>query len=414
MNLKGDTMNLITKDAVIDVKFALTWESAEARHTEEYRAPQLNLWRDILPPELMNGLMGRSSGESVDMALDERMPPYRPDGFLTLGRSRIRDRAPGDPRPGRFYPKGLLKNITGVFPQNIEPFRCVEVENGHIKVDFNHPMAGRPARLAASVLGVDDKKIERGGTVTDWVETISEGPGMQARWSGRPTDFFSDSPFARDDETPDSRFYGTPRLVQHLDAAAVDVVKGIHGRLLEDGMHVLDLMSSWTSHLPDGIALGRLSGLGMNLAELEKNGDLSDRVVHDLNKNPELPYPTGTFDAILCTVSVEYLTRPHDVFEEMARVLKPGGTAVTTFSNRWFPPKAIRIWKELHEFERMGLVLEYFERSGKFRNLNTYSMRGLPRPWDDRYFPRMRYSDPVYAVWGQKRSESQSEERMNQ
>jgi SAM-dependent methyltransferase len=84
----------------------------------------------------------------------------------------------------------------------------------------------------------------------------------------------------------------------------------------------------------------------------------------------------------------------------MARVLKPGGTAVMTFSNRWFPPKAIRIWKELHEFERMGLVLEYFIRSGRFKGLETLSMRGIPRPWDDRYFPQLRFSDPIYAVWG--------------
>jgi hypothetical protein len=74
-----------------------------------------------------------------------------------------------------------------------------------------------------------------------------------------------------------------------------------------------------------------------------------------------------------------------------------------TFSNRWFPPKSIRIWKELHEFERMGLVLEYFERTGRFQDLETFSMRGIPRPWDDKYFPQMRFSDPVYAVWGRKR-----------
>lgn len=398
-------MNLITRDAVADIKFTLEWKSPEGRHTEEYRAPQFNFWRDILPPELMDGLTGRTAGESVDMVLDDRIPAYRPADKFTLKRSRFSERAAANPRPGRFYPKGLLKNITGVFPQNIEPFRCVNVENGHIEVDFNHPLSGKSARLTVSVEGVDSKKIERGGTVMDWVETISEGPGMQARWSGRPTDFFSGSPFLRDDETPDSQFYGTPRLVQHLDAAAVDVIKALYGRLLKDGMHVLDLMSSWTSHIPDGLALGRLSGLGMNLAELKQNSALSDREVHDLNKNPELPYPTGSFDTILCTVSVEYLTRPHAVFEEMARVLKPGGTAVMAFSNRWFPPKAIRVWKELHEFERMGLVMEYFERSGKFHDLETFSMRGLPRPWDDKYFPQMRYSDPVYAVWGRKMNE---------
>jgi SAM-dependent methyltransferase len=99
---------------------------------------------------------------------------------------------------------------------------------------------------------------------------------------------------------------------------------------------------------------------------------------------------------------VEYLTRPHEVFSEVARILKPGGIFIHSFSNRWFPPKAIRIWAELHEFERMGLVLEYFLKSGQYRGLETYSMRGLPRPANDKYSDRLPYADPVYAVWGSK------------
>ena len=97
------------------------------------------------------------------------------------------------------------------------------------------------------------------------------------------------------------------------------------------------------------------------------------------------------------------MINPLAAFEEISRVLRNDGYFIVTFSNRWFPTKAIRIWKELHEFERMGLVLEYFIRSGGFKNLQTYSFRGLPRPHDDRYYPDLRYSDPIYAVWGQKR-----------
>jgi len=397
-------MNLITKDAVADVKFTLSWGTPEARHTEVYRAPQLNLWRDILPHGIHDGLMGRSAGDSVEMDVSSHLPIYRPSDSFILKRSRFGDTLLGAPRIGRFYPKGLLKGVTGVFPQNISPFRCIHVENGHIKVEFNHPLSKRSARLLAEVVKVDDKKIERGGTVMDWLETVSEGPGMQARWCGYPTDFFTDAPFLRDDEAPDSRFYSKPRYVHHLDAAAIEVIKALYARFLNDGAHVLDLMSSWTSHLPNDFKAGRLSGLGMNIAELERNTALTDRVIHDLNIDPELPYPSETFDVILCTVSVEYLTQAQSVFDEMARVLKPQGIAVVTFSNRWFPPKAIRIWKHLHEFERMGLVLEYFERSGRFGGLETYSVRGLPRPWDDKYYPQMRYSDPVYAVWGRKLS----------
>ena len=121
-----------------------------------------------------------------------------------------------------------------------------------------------------------------------------------------------------------------------------------------------------------------------------------------MNADPTLPFADNTFDLVLCTVSVEYLVRPEGVFRDVARVLRPGGRFVVTFSNRWFPPKAIKLWKELHEFERMGLVLEYFKRSEKFTDLQTLSSRGWPRPESDKYYPEFLKSDPVYAVWGSK------------
>ncbi len=91
------------------------------------------------------------------------------------------------------------------------------------------------------------------------------------------------------------------------------------------------------------------------------------------------------FDAVVCTVSVEYLIKPVEVFAEVKRILKPGGRFIVTFSNRWFPPKVVRVWEGIHEFERMGLVLEYFLLAGGFSNLETWSLRGLPRPLDDKY-----------------------------
>jgi SAM-dependent methyltransferase len=180
------------------------------------------------------------------------------------------------------------------------------------------------------------------------------------------------------------------------------MVRSTYGRFLTDGMQVLDLMSSWQSHIPANLHLDQLVGLGLNEDELKANSQLSDFQIHDLNADPALPFESNTFDAVVNTVSVEYLTDPLAVFKEVSRILRPDGFFIVTFSNRWFPTKALKIWPRLHEFERMGMVLEYFLRVGEFKDLQTYSIRGLPRPHDDKYFPELLYSDPVYAVWGRK------------
>jgi hypothetical protein len=307
-----------------------------------------------------------------------------------------------NPRQGRFYPKGLLSDLPGVYSANLEPFRCVQISNGHMDVDLGHPMASVPLDLTVTVGAIKNKREERGGTVRNWAEVITQGTGMQARWRNVPTDFFSDTPFRRENDESDVDFYSRPRLVSHIDENARGVIEQVYGRFLRQDMLVLDLMSSWQSHIAGDLRLSRLEGLGLNKVELANNNQLSGYFVHDLNQDPTIPKPGGIYDAVLCTVSVEYLIHPIAVFREVARVLKPGGHFIVTFSNRWFPPKVVRIWTELHEFERMGLVLEYFRQSQSFTNYETFSMRGLSRPFNDKYFGRLPYSDPVYAVWAQK------------
>ena len=269
-------------------------------------------------------------------------------------------------------------------------------------VDFNHPLSGKDLVLNAVVGKVEAKENERGGSSVDWMELLTSGPGMQARWQKNQSDYFYPGAFTRYDEKPDAWFYEKPRLVQHIDDTAIEMVKHTYGRFLKDGMQVLDLMSSWLSHLPTNLSLRHVVGLGLNERELRNNSQLSDLLVQDLNSNPRLPFESDSFDAVICTVSVEYLIDPLAVFKEVSRVLRNDGYFIVTFSNRWFPTKAIKIWTELHEFERMGMVLEYYIRSGGFKNLQTYSIRGLPRPHEDAYYPDLMYSDPIYAVWGQK------------
>ncbi len=135
---------------------------------------------------------------------------------------------------------------------------------------------------------------------------------------------------------------------------------------------------------------------------MDANPALTTRVVHNLNEEPELPFEDESFDAIICTVSVEYLTKPFEIFEEAARVLKPGGVFALTFSNHWVENKVIRIWTELNEFERMGMISQFFVRTDGFEDLTTLSERGWPRPddEDDSDADKPNQSDPVYAVWG--------------
>ena len=231
---------------------------------------------------------------------------------------------------------------------------------------------------------------------------MTTGPGMQARWQSHQTEYFSGQPFSRKNEQPDGVFYENPRFTQHLDDTAIEIVRGTYGRFLKDDMRVLDLMSSWQSYIPDNRKYDRVVGLGLNEQELKKNRQLNSHVVHDLNENPNLPFESDSFDAAVCTVSVEYLTSPLTIFKEVARVLRQDGYFIVTFSNRWFPPKVVKIWQDIHEFERMGLVLEYFIRSEGFMDFQTYSVRGMPRPKEDKYFPDLQFSDPIFAVWGQK------------
>jgi SAM-dependent methyltransferase len=254
------------------------------------------------------------------------------------------------------------------------------------------------------VLEVQKKRSDTGGVCHDWLQVLCDGPGMQVRGSQTPTDFFADEPFARPDAQDDAHFYEQPRLVNHIDAQADATLIALYGGLLKPGSRVLDLMSSWNSHLPESLELAQLTGLGLNREELAKNPRLTDFVVHDLNRHFDLPFGDQEFEAVICTVSVEYLTHPGEIFREVARILKPGGYFIHTFSNRWFPPKVVRIWTELLEWERPGLVLEYFLLSGAFDHLHTFSARGWPRPVTDRYFPQVPLSDPVYAVWGQTRA----------
>lgn len=190
----------------------------------------------------------------------------------------------------------------------------------------------------------------------------------------------------RIDPSPDARFYDQPRLVAHIDDGAIARVTEHIRRLVPAGVPVLDLMSSYYSHLPTDVSLGPVTGLGMNENELAANTQLASHVIHDLNADPRLPFEDEAFGATLCTVSVQYLQRPVEVFREVRRVLTSGAPFVVFFSNRCFPHKAVRAWHERDNAGHAALVREYFVAAG-----------GWSEPESDASVPK--WGDPLYAVW---------------
>jgi SAM-dependent methyltransferase len=191
--------------------------------------------------------------------------------------------------------------------------------------------------------------------------------------------------FDRADPMSDQSFYSIPRLVTHIDDGAIAAVGVLYEELGVDG-DVLDLMSSWVSHFRR--PPGRLTVLGMNALELDANPDAAVRVVHDLNADPTLPFADDSFDAAVCCVSVDYLTSPIEVFRDVARVVRPGGPFVCTFSNRLFPTKAIRGWLGATDEQRCAIVRAYFGDAGQ---------------WDEPVVRRCRpidhLGDPLFGVW---------------
>ena len=198
---------------------------------------------------------------------------------------------------------------------------------------------------------------------------------------------FEEGHFRRADESDDANFYVEPRLVTHIDDAAIHALREHYSRFLPRQGRLLDLMSSWVSHYPDDLESERVAGLGMNAEELAENPQLTEWVVHDLNADPVLPYGDGEFDVVTIAVSVQYLTRPLEVFREIGRVLRPGGGCIVSFSNRCFPTKAVWLWQGMGDEGHVQMVGAYFHYSGAFE----------PPQWHD-ISPARGQSDPMYVV----------------
>ncbi len=214
---------------------------------------------------------------------------------------------------------------------------------------------------------------------------------MESR-SSSASETFPPEFFRREDERDDGLFYAEPRLVVHIDEHAIAALGEYFARVLPKNGVILDLMSSWRSHLPGALPIRKLVGLGLNSTEMTENPQLNESMVHDLNSDPELPFEDRSFDAALVTVSIQYLTRPVEVFNEVNRVLKEGAKFHVIYSNRMFSDKAVWIWRTLDDDRRAQLVGSYFAQSDGWEAVQA---KGIS--------PKLDFnSDPLYAVSARK------------
>ena len=191
--------------------------------------------------------------------------------------------------------------------------------------------------------------------------------------------------FRREDESPDEYFYAEPRLVTHIDQAAIAAVTQLYREYLPADGAVLDLMSSWVSHLPADVTYPRVVGLGMNREELAANLRLNGFLVHDMNRTPRLPFDTAEFSGAAICVSIQYLTQPVAVLRDLGRVLASGGPLIITFSNRCFPTKAVAAWLMRDDIGHAELVAQYLAAAGNWTNIEHVDRSPLT-------------GDPLHAV----------------
>ena len=170
--------------------------------------------------------------------------------------------------------------------------------------------------------------------------------------------------FTKEDPGDDAAFYAEPRLVTHIDEAAIAALTGFYRQALPPGGVILDLMSSWVSHLPPEVSYAEVIGHGMNAAELAANRRFARWFIQDLNRDPKLPLDDASIDAATICVSIQYLEQPVAVLSELARVLRPGARVVIAYSNRCFPTKAVMIWRMLDARSHARLIARYLDHAG--------------------------------------------------
>nr|WP_321257718.1 class I SAM-dependent methyltransferase [uncultured Pseudodesulfovibrio sp.] len=350
------------KDTTIGaLEFTVRWEHNNIQHEEWFLGRKFNPVNDVFPRGMRESLEGKGVGDSVTITYEPRMciPRHKESMVQTFDLDRLRPKTiQGEsivPREGRFYPQGHINGLLDVYPDTLTPFRLTQIDDETFTADRNHPLSTIPVTITATIQYMEERGTGTYGSLTHWREKICDwGPGMQATHDDEPTDFFHPAFFDRK-ATEDTPFSPPP-----VDVTAKQNLENAYARFIKPDMRVLDF------------SMG------------------TER-------------PQGKFDAAICTFSVEYMHRPVDIIRYVSHFLEPGAPIVIGFSNTFDESNVIQGWKEMHEFERMGLVLEYLRFTKLDNEAGTLSFRNDWRQKDDPLFRETKgVSDPIYVVYGHK------------
>ena len=389
-----------------DIEFELEWKSPFASHTDIYTAHKIDPINDRLPLDFGEKISKLEVGEGCSHTFQAKVVlenDFSPDQVIPFDESLFDTSFKGQHSPPilyRFYPSAIAWQGLDTDETDFTPFRLISSNDGNMVADRNHPLAKYYLSITAKKLKEHTFKNNSERRKRNISKLItSKGPGMQAPFEYGDSAFFDKYPFDKKDDQTSIQTTTQKATKLQLDSNAIQQITKLYSQLLPKHSKVLDLMSSKSSYLAANYETGLLAGIGEDEEALSKNERLNTYQVQDLNTDTILPFEENSFDDAICTLSIECLSDPLKIIKEVARVVNSGGKFIITFSNS-VSPQSINLWGQLHPFERIQLVLEYFRKTEIFEDLNTYSKRGMLRTAKEKESDGKPLSDPIYAVWG--------------
>ena len=237
----NNSSQVVKKDSLVQTRATLKWEDQGIIHRDSHYIPKLNIWCDQLPRGLEQKLMDSRIGDCISLKFPAEIliPSHESHKMFTLKRSQYLPKSgyqDEEPQPGRFYPMGNLRGISGIFRSDVRPFLVRELDKESIKIDCNHPLARKALKLELRIEAIESIFQERGGECIDLASHLSNGgSGMHTGQVKFGTESYIEQPYYREDENNDSGFYKTERLQSHLDEVARNEIAKLYHMLLQPG-----------------------------------------------------------------------------------------------------------------------------------------------------------------------------------